>query len=287
MSMNLLASASDLSDHDLLARLAALAVKEREATVELVAHLAALDARPALYAAHGFGSLFGYCTQALGLVEALVAELAPRPDVPSSVRKVPTRAVATPVAMSDSAAATVPADALRPPLPPMRRPIIENTSPERYRVQFTIGKGGHDTLRRLQELLRREVPDGDPGAIVERALTVLLAKVERDKLGAASKPRPIRPGTDSLIRTPIVLSRDIPNGVKRAASRRDGGQCAYVAPDGRRCTERTLVEFHHVWTRAKGGPATVGNISLRCRRHNQYEAELVFGPRRGRRDTKP
>jgi hypothetical protein len=25
--------------------------------------------------------------------------------------------------------------------------------------------------------------------------------------------------------------------------------------------------------------ATVENISLRCRRHNQYEADLVFGPR--------
>ncbi|PYQ38208.1 MAG: hypothetical protein DMF77_24680 [Acidobacteria bacterium] len=30
---------------------------------------------------------------------------------------------------------------------------------------------------------------------------------------------------------------------------------------------------------ALGGLATVENISLRCRRHNQYEAELVFGPR--------
>jgi hypothetical protein len=31
---------------------------------------------------------------------------------------------------------------------------------------------------------------------------------------------------------------------------------------------------------ALDGPATVDNISLRCRRHNQYEAELVvFGPR--------
>ena len=65
----MLASASDLSDHDLLARIATLAVKEREASVELVAHLAALDARPALYAAQGYGSLFGYCTQALRLSE--------------------------------------------------------------------------------------------------------------------------------------------------------------------------------------------------------------------------
>jgi hypothetical protein len=59
-----------------------------------------------------------------------------------------------------------------------------------------------------------------------------------------------------------------------------------MAPDGRRCTERVFVEYHHVRTHAQGGPATIQNISLRCRRHNQYEAELVFGPRRGRRDTK-
>jgi len=29
---------------------------------------------------------------------------------------------------------------------------------------------------------------------------------------------------------------------------------------------------------AQGGLTTVENISLRCRRHNQYEADVVFGP---------
>jgi hypothetical protein len=48
----------------------------------------------------------------------------------------------------------------------------------------------------------------------------------------------------------------------------------------------TFLEFHHVGAHAHGGPATVENISLRCRRHNQYEAELVFGPR-NRRDRVP
>ena len=37
-------------------------------------------------------------------------------------------------------------------------------------------------------------------------------------------------------------------------------------------------QFHHIQPYAKRGPATLANISLRCRRHNQYEAELVFGP---------
>jgi len=35
----------------------------------------------------------------------------------------------------------------------------------------------------LQELLRRQIPDGDPGAIFDRALTVLLDKVEKAQLG--------------------------------------------------------------------------------------------------------
>ena len=45
-----------------------------------------------------------------------------------------------------------------------------------------------------------------------------------------------------------------------------------------RCSERTYLEFHHVDSYARHGPATVENISLRCWRHNHYEAELVFGP---------
>jgi hypothetical protein len=69
----------------------------------------------------------------------------------------------------------------------------------------------------------------------------------------------------------------VPRAVKRAVWKRDGGQCAFVSLDGRRCTERRFLEFHHVDAYAKQGPATVDNISLRCRRHNQYEAELVFG----------
>src|SRR5258706_5817811 len=69
MSTNVLVTAFALSDQDLLARLEALAGNEREASVELIAHLAALDSRPALFLAQGYGSLFSYCTQALRLSE--------------------------------------------------------------------------------------------------------------------------------------------------------------------------------------------------------------------------
>ena len=261
MKINILTSAAALSDRELLARLDTLAGNEREATVELLAHLAALDARPAVYAAEGHGSLFSYCTRALRLsedaacnrieaaracrrfpvildrlasgsltltavrllarhltpdnheavlaraegrsrheVEVLIAELAPRPDVPASVRKLPMPAAPIPLVP-----AATPAGMAAPPPRPAgmatpARPIVQPTAPERYRVQCTIGQEAHERLRRLQALLRREIPDGDPGAIFERALSLLLANVEKKKFGGARTPRPqaaIRPGTDS------------------------------------------------------------------------------------------
>jgi hypothetical protein len=351
MKMTILTTAAALSDRDLLAHLSVLAARERDATVELVAHLAALDSRPALYAAQGYGSLFSYCTQALRLsedaacngiaaaracrrfpvildllasgevsltavrllgrhltpdshqavlarakgrsrqqIEALVAELAPRPDVPTSVRRAPTftAPLLTTPAHTEGVGTGAPTSAAAPSpavLVPAPRPIVQATAPERYRVQFTIGQQTHEKLRRLQALLRREIPDGDPRAIFDRALTLLLEKVEKKKLGAATKPRPraaIRPGTDRAVRR----SRDVPREVKRVVWRRDAGQCAYVAASGRRCSETTFLEFHHVHAHAFQGPPTVANIALRCRRHNQYEAELIFGPgRRARAGT--
>jgi hypothetical protein len=348
MRTNTLATALALSDRDLLARIDALAGKEREATAELVAHLAALELRPSLYAAEGYGSLFGYCTQGLRLSEdaacnriaaaracrdfpaildllacgsvtltsirllrphltrdnheavlgrarhktydeivALVAELAPKPDVVATVRKLPAPTpVVTPTLMTASPAEadqSVPA-ASQAPLPPLTcptaRPIVQALAPERYRVQFTIGQEGHDRLRRVQSLLRREIPNGDPGVIFERALQLLLERVEKDKLGATARAdRPAGSAYETRIRraTDSPPSRHIPNAVRRAVWRRDASQCAFVSAGGHRCTERNFLELHHIQPFALAGAATVRNISLRCRRHNQYEGELVFG----------
>ncbi|HET8646761.1 MAG TPA: hypothetical protein VFO85_14800, partial [Vicinamibacteria bacterium] len=69
MHSNLITAAAALSDEQLLDRLPLLARDERRTAADLVAHLAELDARPALYAREGYGSLFGYCTGALHLSE--------------------------------------------------------------------------------------------------------------------------------------------------------------------------------------------------------------------------
>ncbi|MFI4945136.1 MAG: HNH endonuclease [Burkholderiales bacterium] len=379
---------AQLTDSDLLIRMRLLSQRERAATVELLVHLAELDARK-LYLSQGFSSLFSYCTQVLQCsehgaynrieaarasrkypiildrlaggslnlstlrlltphltpenhadvlrsaankskreVEVLVARLAPRPDVPTSLRMVSRRRLSglggpqielaanqspascesvpqseggpcsatQPIAAQPSTAqplqaqsrssepllddpyrglsvAAIESAGAVPRSAPVRsgsRVQVEPLSPERYRVQFTIGRRTYEGLRRAQELLRREIPDGDPAAIFDRALSLLLDNIARRKWAAVARPKPA--GVSA------VRSRHVAAHVKRAVWVRDGGRCAFFAKNGRRCGEGSTLEFHHVAPYSIGGETTVANLSLRCRAHNAHESELAFGP---------
>src|SRR5688572_25522637 len=68
MHESILANAARLSDDALLARVKALALRERDATVELIAHLAVLDTRR-IHLGEGPGSLYKYCHETLGYSE--------------------------------------------------------------------------------------------------------------------------------------------------------------------------------------------------------------------------
>ena len=137
-------------------------------------------------------------------------------------------------------------------------------------MQFTASAETYDKLRRVQDLLRPQIPDGDPAAVFERALTVLLEQLEKTKFAKTERPRVPRPSDP--------LSRRIPAALRRLVWERDGGQCAFVGRDGRRCTERSRLHFHHIVPYPLGGKATAENVSIRCAAHNGYEADLAFGP---------
>jgi len=150
----------------------------------------------------------------------------------------------------------------------LRPADVTPIAPDRYRLQCTIGGATLEKLRLAQDMLRHAIPSGDESAILDRAFTALLVEIARARFAAVENPRPAR-GT-------APGSRGVPAEVKRAVWVRDLGRCAFVGTDGRRCSERAFVEFHHVRPYAAGGEATVGNIQLRCRRHNGYEARTFF-----------
>src|SRR5262249_23498417 len=92
----------------------------------------------------------------------------------------------------------------------------------------------------------------------------------RKRFAASSKPRG---GMHRSSVNPRYVSAD----VRRAVCERDRCQCTYVSEAGRRCQARGDLEFDHEREFARGGEATVDNIRLRCRAHNQHTAERTFG----------
>jgi hypothetical protein len=211
-------------------------------------------------------------------VEQQVAALRPLPPVPSSVRKLPSQRPAVAahldqlggnIPLEQPAAAPARVDAHdRAPASSGRLSDVIPLAPERYRVQFTITRDTHDKLREVRDLLRHSVPGGDPAAIFDRALTMLLVKLRKNKLALTDRPRPAR--------DPNPGSRHVPAAVRREVWARDGGRCAFMGTAGR-CAERGFLEFHHVVPFAAGGHTTSDNLQLRCRAHNAYEAAEYFG----------
>jgi hypothetical protein len=197
-------------------------------------------------------------------IEHLIAQLEPRPDVAASIRKLPAPTVGP--CDEEKPAASEPSTAAPPPS--VKSPVVSPLSPERYKVQFTVSKETHDKLRRVQDLMRHRVPNGDPAVIFDQALTALLAELERTKLAAAKRPRATSASSGA--------SRHVPAAVKRAVWTRDGGQCAFVGNAGR-CRETGFLEFHHVVPYAASGETSIQNVELRCRSHNVYEAGEYFG----------
>jgi 5-methylcytosine-specific restriction endonuclease McrA len=190
-------------------------------------------------------------------VEHIVARLRPQPAVPTIVRRLPTP---TPIVAPTAPLLGFPVPDDDPPRlpspPPLRPAVVMPLAPDRYKVQFTVSREICDKLRRVQDLLRHSIPDGDQAAIFDRALTLLLADLEKTKLAAANRPHTARRTQSG--------SRHIPAAVRRQVWQRDAGQCAFVGPAGR-CTERGFLEFHHVRPYADGGATVVENLELRCR----------------------
>ena len=253
-------------------------------------------------------------------VEELIAAVAPHPDAPTVVRKLPERGAAsasvpglrpalnratspntqlgldrvefsglkkTSDAAPDATSDPSPLDAAAQPMPEPTSPGcfvvravpgrprprgVEALSPDRYKIQFTASAEFRDKLERLQALMRSSVPDGDLAAIIEHAVTEKLERLESRRFAKTKAPRKSLADSDTS-----PCSRHIPAAVRRIVHERDGGRCRYVDRQGHRCTARCDLEFHHRHPFGHGGDHSPDGISLLCRAHNRYLAEVDFG----------
>ena len=208
-------------------------------------------------------------------IKELVAELAPKPDIPDTVRKLPERRRPVEATPTDRELRLdgVDSPSLTPPQAvPTKPPVVEPIAPARYQVSFTAGAELRDKLERLQALMRSSGESTDLASVIEAAVTEKLEKLEAKRYGTTKSPRKSLEETDTS-----PSSRNIPAPVRRAVYERDRGRCRYVDPTGRRCTETKQLEFHHIRPYGRGGDHRPENICLLCRAHNALSAERDYG----------
>ncbi len=205
-------------------------------------------------------------------VQEMLAARFPRPDVPARIECLEPQA-ALPIAPPAPPDAGGGAETTKPTPRAEVRPQVEPLSAARYRVELTVSEDVKAKLDRIKDLMRHRNPSGDLEVIMESALELLLAKLEKERLGKTARPRTRKPAEAEAARE----SRHVPAEVRREVFKRDGEQCTFVAADGQRCTCRTLLELDHVIPHARGGTTEAGNLRVRCRAHNRLHAEQTFG----------
>jgi hypothetical protein len=199
-------------------------------------------------------------------VEELVARLAPKPDVASSIRKVPERVV---LAVQN----TLPAAAVGKPPRPKPQVLVQPLSEARYRVQLTASAQLRDKLEHARRLKSHSHPNGDLATVIEEAVDLLIEKLEKAKLGKTDRPR------QSVGASPVPPkdAARVTASARREVISRDGLQCSFIGTNGERCPAREHLEFDHRMPRALGGTGEAANVRLLCRSHNRLAAERVFG----------
>jgi hypothetical protein len=207
-------------------------------------------------------------------VQALLAKQSPRPDVPAVITAVPTQ---PPIPAVGAAVVPAPVAASGP------YAQLSPLSETRHKVQFTASDELRRKLERARDLMRHANADGDLAVVVERAVDLLLAKLEKQRFGKTSRPRAPRDQGEvakvpNLPNPPGVQGvTSVPRATRRAVFERDGELCTFTDAEGHRCTATTWLELDHIIPRARGGTDDAGNLRVRCRAHNLLHAERTFG----------
>ncbi len=281
-----------LTNAELCERLRDLVGRDNDITADIIECLAQMLERQ-LHLAMGFSSLHDFCVERFGfshdvawkrvrvarlatrhpeVIELLrqgrisvsgLVSIAPhaddRPDLIEKAVDKSSRAIEAMVAGEKP-------DALSPRGHSSAKPV----GPQTFKLEVVVNEEQLEKIQAVRGLLRNRNPEGDLAAIIELAMDVLIAKIEKQKFSAGARPR--RPGR--------AATTGVPAAVRREVYARDGGRCAYVGDDGRRCNSRESVEYDHIVPAAEGGPATVENGRLLCEPHNKFAARQHLGAAR-------
>jgi hypothetical protein len=188
------------------------------------------------------------------VIEFLIARTARTSDVPtaSKIRKLPKMKKANAIA-------------------PTRERDIEPVAEMLYRLGLTLDRAERDELLHVRDMLMHRNPGGDLKGVVMTAVRALRANLEREIHATTARPAHRTTGPT------LAKANRIPARVRREVFARDGHQCTYTNAKGERCPGTQFLELDHIVSPHHGGTNEATNVRVRCRAHNIWHAENVFG----------
>src|SRR3954464_751295 len=148
---------------------------------------------------------------------------------------------------------------------------LEPLSSDRFGVHFTADSELRDLIERARALASHRLPNGDLAGLMKLMAQSFVREEEKRRFGVGARPRRTKteeesgrvpeggtpPGgvsastgaTEAKAEALAVATgkrgRYLAVAVRRETHGRDGGQCAFVSADGRRCNARAFLEFDH------------------------------------------
>lgn len=128
-------------------------------------------------------------------------------------------------------------------------------------------------IKRAKEVLSHKFPQATDAQIFDYALSFMLDRVD------PLRKKPKDPSTQLAAESASKrVTKKISAPVRRSIIQSAQGSCTYKDPHtGRTCGSRHQIQIDHIIPKAMGGSDEPENLRVRCREHNLFEAERVFG----------
>ncbi|MCD6379911.1 HNH endonuclease, partial [bacterium] len=149
---------------------------------------------------------------------------------------------------------------------------------QKFKLEFMVDPEFMKKLERIKSRLSRKYPEG---INFEKLFSVVMDEyLERHSPEKRIEKREERKADWQKVKAVSrnnQRTRNIPAAARDKVYKRNGGKCAFVGKDGKRCNSTWNLEIDHKVPFAKGGDNSLGNLRLLCAKHNRLEAERAYG----------
>ncbi len=147
---------------------------------------------------------------------------------------------------------------------------------DKTELKVVLNKDLISKLDKIKALMSHKNPSMTDQELIEAMAEIVIQKIDPvEKIKRTEIRKTKAKNKIESLPAPVLkktVQKNIPSAIKQAVYARDKGQCTHPS-----CNSKKFLEYDHIIPIAMGGGATIQNLRLLCRTHNQRAAIEKFG----------